>query len=308
MALSNPAARFHNSALSDRKIVDALYDRVMEEQLEQRAVAEALSAFQLHQCVPFVRRARYMAKVRGCLSYPETGSPLALDDLVVKPIYDAVKVEGLSSTAKMTALSAERHLLEAWPAGPPDERGMREVKFDPYTGFTLLRGSMEASAHALWLLEPTGSAERLSRFCSLTLKSQEEYQSAISAFHQSRGSYDSAKPAASIQALFDEVGIKPAKYPGSKKLLEKAGRYVPSGEMPWTPVVAWQVASGVAHSMPWSRIEAARTTFDSSTGRSVERMDAESYRYAFQASAVMFETLVNRIGVLQTAPEEASYG
>lgn len=277
----------------------------MEEQLDERTTAKAISAFQFHQCVPFVRRARYMAKVRDSFSYPEPGSPLALDDQVVKPIYDATKVEGLSSTVKLTALSAERHLLEAWPAGPPNEEGVREVRFSPYTGFTLLRGSMEASAHALWLLEPSGSVERLSRFCSLILKSQDEYQNAISAFHDSRGadgSRDSANPTATIQTLFDAAGIQPAKYPGSKKLLEKAGLYVPSGEMPWTPIVAWQVASGVAHSMPWSRIEAVRTTFDSSTGRSVESMDSESYRYAFQASTVLFETLVKRISVLQTAP------
>lgn len=281
----------------------------MEEESDNRTIIDAWFQIQYEKCVPFINRARASAEIRDKLSYPAPGSLLALDDQVLKPLYDATEIDSLAMTAKWAALMAEDQLVGAWPARALEDSGYREVKFSPYAGFTLLRGSMEASAYALWLLAQDDSETRLKRFARLTLQSQGDYHNVISAWHQSRGTNvvgASEAIYAQVKAWFDAAGITPAGYQGSKSLIEKAGRYVACEELPWTPIVAWQVASGVAHGMPWSRHEVAKTFHNQTTGRATVKMDAESYRYVLQAATVMFETLVNRIQELQTTPPETA--
>lgn len=278
----------------------------MDESLGIQNIIDVWFEVQFKKCLPFIDRAKTAAEARDKLSYPDPGSPLATDDQILRPLYDSIKIDGPAMTSKWAALMAEDQLISAWPAGPRDDSGYREVKFSPYAGFTLLRGSMEASAYALWLLAPDDTETRLKRFARLTIESQRKYHDVITTWDLSRDTDGSDAAAVSstakIEALFASAGVDPAKYQGSKSLIEKAGEYVPSGELPWMPVVAWQVASGVAHGMPWSRHEAAKTFHDHSTGRATVKMDAESYRYVLQAATVMFEALVTRIEELQSAP------
>lgn len=265
--------------------------------------------FEFEKCKSFTQRARTSATVRDGFAFPEAGSPMQLDDQALKPLYDATKIEGLSSTSKLTALMAETQLLEAWPAGQTDENGIRVVAFPPYSGFTLLRGSMEASSLALWLLENDDRTERLSRFAGLITYSQDQYLNVISEFHSARGNDDSGEAQAfnaKVAALLDSAGIEPRNYPRSTKLIEKAGRYISCDELNWSPKVAWQVASGVAHGLPWSIQEAVRVVQGKAPGRVVHKVDAASYRYVYEAATVMFETLVERIQELQAAPPEAT--
>lgn len=285
--------------------IEVHYDRSMDERLGIQATIDMWFQVQFKKCVPFIDRAKTAAEARDSLSYPAPGSPLATDDQILKPLYDATKIDSLAMTSKWAALMAEDQLISAWPARPREENGYREVKFSPYAGFTLLRGSMEASAYALWLLAPNDTETRLKRFARLTIENQEKYLDVITAWHLSRGTDGAGTAVASnakVEALFASAGVDPARYQGPKSLIEKAGKYVPSGELPWKPIVAWQVASGVAHGMPWSRHEAAKTFHDQSTGRATVKMDAESYRYVLQAATVMFETLVKRIEELQAVP------
>lgn len=281
----------------------------MNEEFDNLALSEIMSTFEFTKCVPFARRARAASEIRASFTYPEPGSPLAMDDQALRPLHDEKAIEGLSSTVKLTALMAETQLLEAWPAGPVSEDGVRVVAFPPYTGYTLLRGSMEASALALWLVEGQDSHTRLGRFRGLITKSQDEYFGAISEFHASRGTGDSddAKSFNSrVQEIFDIARTVKINWPGSTRLLEKAGRIVPSSDLRWSPKVAWQVSSGVAHGLPWSIQEAIKIVQDKSTGAVRHKVDAESFRCVYQVATVMFEALVKRIAELQSTSGKSS--
>lgn len=308
---STPRRRFAE-VRSDGTAAEAHYDRTMGQQLgmDDQKLAEILTQVEFRKCKEFAKRARQTAKIRQAFSLPAPGSPLAIDDQPLRALYTDTKIQGLSATVKLTALMAEEQLLSAWPAGHPNEQGMREVWFPPYSVYSLLRGSLEASAHALWLLEPDDSAERLSRFGGLIRYSQDQYLNVTTAYDVFRDTDET--PAAKamndrITDFFDTAGIELRNYPNSVRLIEKDGRYIPTHELTWSPKVAWQVASGVAHSLPWSIEEAIRVIDDPETRQVIHKIDAESYRYVYQAATVMFETLVERIEELQTVPSEVTH-
>lgn len=279
------------------------YAQGMKERLSGQTIIEMWSSVQFRKCVPLIKRVEAAARARDGLAFPDSGSPLAEDDLSLKPICRAIKIDSLATTAKWAALMAETQLISAWPAEPEEDSGYREVAFSPYAGFTLVRGSMEASSYALWLLNPDDSETRLKRFASLTIENQRKYREAINAWQLSESTdvtdAEVASPA-EVENEFEAAGITPPRYPGSTALIKKAGRCIPSATLRWPPIVAWQVASAVAHGLPWSRREAAKTFYDQTTGKATVKIDAESFRFVLQAATVMFEALVSRIEELQT--------
>lgn len=233
----------------------------MKERLTDQTVIEMWSRIQFQKCVPLVERAKAAAKARDGLASPDSGSPLAKDDLLLKPICDAIKIDNLSMTAKWAALMAENQIISAWPAGPEDERGYREVTLSPYAGFTLLRGSMEATSYALWLLDPDDTETRLKGFASLTIENHHKYSEAVNSWQLSEGTDfagEEVTSPADVEHQFKVEGITPSRYPGPTRLIKKAGRCLPFAALRWPPIVAWQVASAVAHGLPWSRREAAK--------------------------------------------------
>lgn len=200
----------------------------------------------------------------------------------------------------MLACSAWFHLHETWTAVPTDTPGQREVRLNPLTVFTLLRASLEPLMLGLWLLKPDYSNQRLSRYAGLLIASRDEHHEAVVAQMKADSATVMPEKSASLESALSRAGINPVGKPGSKELARKASNLPQLPKLTWTPLVAWQVASSVAHSYPWSMDEAVAGIRDSETNRIIVRLDCKVFYFVLEATVELFDALVSRIEELNS--------
>lgn len=225
---------------------------------------------------------------RQALGTPAEGSPFADDLRDWSRLYSVMGLRTNVDLAQRTALSASTHLFAA-----------RQKEWDPFTPFTLLRGTLEACGLALWLIQPQESDARLQRWRGLEAHSEEYRKNAVESSwgrsHEKIVQYTHI--AATRSETADQISSDRINTPGSKELLRKAGNSLDSSKTFWEPLTAWQVTSSFAHSMPWSIDEATHVTTSGTI-----KFDEALFHYVLETCVELFDALVTRIEHLSSPP------
>jgi len=128
-----------------------------------------------------------------------------------------------------------------------------------YAPFTLLRAALENSCAAVWLLEPTSSADRLSRHFRKVLDDIRNEEQVRGLMRQP-GLRSEAERLASVKAIASTAGLADAAVKAKPTYWEIIRTVSESGPANDVIEVMWKLCSGYAHGDSWPTLSASQRT------------------------------------------------
>ncbi|GAA4394303.1 hypothetical protein GCM10023153_15260 [Ornithinibacter aureus] len=172
----------------------------------------------------------------------QPGSSLYLDDEASSPVQ-------VSHTAQRLFLVAIDHLTAVRILLAPNQEAPEQITghLHIYADYTLLRGALEASLTALWLLRPADRMTRVAR--SVVLAQQDAFDAAVAVPSDEDRELMRAQGRSRVQPVLDRnPGMsKPARVPMTTMLTEAV-----AGTRREGVVTMWRLCSGMAHARFWA--------------------------------------------------------